>query len=114
MVCVFAEPILAPGWQAAHISFIKRLGENSFAEQLLTLVCTAVLQQATDFRNIVNGHVDAPREQRHSMAIRLSRSALRHVMNADLPYTVIQRSVHIHPTVSELIPTVFGELGPVM
>jgi pyruvate/2-oxoglutarate dehydrogenase complex dihydrolipoamide dehydrogenase (E3) component len=32
------------------------------------------------------------------------------VMNADLPYTVIQRSVHIHPTVAELIPTVFGEL----
>ena len=35
------------------------------------------------------------------------------VMNADLPYTAIQRSVHIHPTVSELIPTVFGELQPV-
>lgn len=34
------------------------------------------------------------------------------VMNADLPYTAIQRSVHIHPTVSELIPTVFGDLGP--
>lgn len=31
-------------------------------------------------------------------------------MNADLPYTTIQRSVHIHPTVAELIPTVFGEL----
>ncbi len=34
------------------------------------------------------------------------------IMNADLPYTAIQRSVHIHPTVSELIPTVFGELKP--
>lgn len=33
------------------------------------------------------------------------------VMNADLPYTTIQRSVHIHPTVAELIPTVFSELG---
>lgn len=32
------------------------------------------------------------------------------IMNADLPYTSIQRSVHIHPTVSELIPTVFGDL----
>ncbi len=32
------------------------------------------------------------------------------VMNADLPYTSIQRSVHIHPTVAELIPTVFGDL----
>jgi len=35
------------------------------------------------------------------------------IMSADLPYTAIQRSVHIHPTVAELIPTVFGDLGPV-
>ena len=32
------------------------------------------------------------------------------VMNADLAYTAIQRAVHIHPTVSELIPTVLGDL----
>ncbi len=35
------------------------------------------------------------------------------IMNADLPYTTIQRSVHIHPTVAELIPTVFGQLDAV-
>jgi pyruvate/2-oxoglutarate dehydrogenase complex dihydrolipoamide dehydrogenase (E3) component len=34
------------------------------------------------------------------------------VMYADAPYTVIQRAVHIHPTVSELIPTVLGSLKP--
>ncbi len=34
------------------------------------------------------------------------------VMYADQPYTVIQRAVHIHPTVSELIPTMLGELQP--
>lgn len=32
-------------------------------------------------------------------------------MNADLPYTSIMRSVHIHPTVAELIPTVLGNLS---
>src|SRR5579863_2338379 len=32
------------------------------------------------------------------------------VMNAKQPYTVIQRAVHIHPTVCELIPTMLGEL----
>lgn len=32
------------------------------------------------------------------------------VMYADAPYTTIQRAVHIHPTVSELIPTMLGEL----
>jgi pyruvate/2-oxoglutarate dehydrogenase complex dihydrolipoamide dehydrogenase (E3) component len=34
------------------------------------------------------------------------------VMNAKVPYTVIQRAMHIHPTVSELIPTMLGELQP--
>ena len=34
------------------------------------------------------------------------------VMYAKAPYTVIQRAVHIHPTVAELIPTMLGELVP--
>jgi pyruvate/2-oxoglutarate dehydrogenase complex dihydrolipoamide dehydrogenase (E3) component len=34
------------------------------------------------------------------------------VMNAGAPYTAIRRAVHIHPTVSELIPTLLGELSP--
>jgi len=32
------------------------------------------------------------------------------VMYADAPYTIIQRAVHIHPTVTELIPTMLGDL----
>jgi len=36
------------------------------------------------------------------------------VMNAGAPFTVIRRAVHIHPTVSELIPTVLGELQPLL
>ena len=34
------------------------------------------------------------------------------VMYAKAPYTVIQRAVHIHPTVSELIPTMLADLAP--
>jgi hypothetical protein len=34
------------------------------------------------------------------------------VMYAKRPYTVIQRAMHIHPAVSELIPTLLGELKP--
>jgi pyruvate/2-oxoglutarate dehydrogenase complex dihydrolipoamide dehydrogenase (E3) component len=34
------------------------------------------------------------------------------VMYAKAPYTLIQRAMHIHPTVSELIPTMLGELKP--
>jgi pyruvate/2-oxoglutarate dehydrogenase complex dihydrolipoamide dehydrogenase (E3) component len=33
-------------------------------------------------------------------------------MSAKAPFTTLQRTVHIHPTVSELIPTVLGELQP--
>ena len=38
--------------------------------------------------------------------------ALLDIMYADAPYTVIQRAVHIHPTVTELIPTLLGDLKP--
>ncbi len=34
------------------------------------------------------------------------------MMYAKAPYTVMQRAMHIHPTVSELIPTMLGELVP--
>ncbi len=35
------------------------------------------------------------------------------IVTAQVPYTVLQRAVPIHPTVSELIPTVLGDLKPV-
>jgi pyruvate/2-oxoglutarate dehydrogenase complex dihydrolipoamide dehydrogenase (E3) component len=35
------------------------------------------------------------------------------VMYAKAPYTVIQRAMHIHPTVTELIPTMLGEFEAV-
>jgi pyruvate/2-oxoglutarate dehydrogenase complex dihydrolipoamide dehydrogenase (E3) component len=34
------------------------------------------------------------------------------VMYCKAPYTVLQHAMHIHPTVSELIPTMLGELHP--
>jgi pyruvate/2-oxoglutarate dehydrogenase complex dihydrolipoamide dehydrogenase (E3) component len=33
-------------------------------------------------------------------------------MAARQPYTTLQRTVHVHPTVSELIPTLLGDLKP--
>ena len=38
--------------------------------------------------------------------------SLLDVMAADAPYTVVRRAMHIHPTVSELIPTLLQELKP--
>jgi pyruvate/2-oxoglutarate dehydrogenase complex dihydrolipoamide dehydrogenase (E3) component len=34
------------------------------------------------------------------------------LMYAKAPYTVLQRAVHIHPTVAELLPTMVGDLAP--
>ena len=36
------------------------------------------------------------------------------IMHAKQPYTSIQRTMHIHPTVSELIPTMLGDLKPLL
>jgi pyruvate/2-oxoglutarate dehydrogenase complex dihydrolipoamide dehydrogenase (E3) component len=40
--------------------------------------------------------------------------AIIDVMAAGAPYTVITRAVHIHPTVAELIPTLLGNLQPLL
>jgi pyruvate/2-oxoglutarate dehydrogenase complex dihydrolipoamide dehydrogenase (E3) component len=34
------------------------------------------------------------------------------VMYAKAPYTVVQRAMHIHPTVAEYLPTVLSNLEP--
>jgi pyruvate/2-oxoglutarate dehydrogenase complex dihydrolipoamide dehydrogenase (E3) component len=38
--------------------------------------------------------------------------SLLDAMYAKVPYTTIEQAVHIHPTVSELIPTLLAKLEP--
>ena len=38
--------------------------------------------------------------------------SLLQLMTGDLPYTSMQQTVHIHPTVTELIPTLLADLKP--
>jgi pyruvate/2-oxoglutarate dehydrogenase complex dihydrolipoamide dehydrogenase (E3) component len=38
--------------------------------------------------------------------------AILDVMALDAPYTALQQTMHIHPTVAELVPTLLGELKP--
>jgi len=35
-------------------------------------------------------------------------------MYSKAPYTTLQRAMHIHPTVAELVPTILGELRPLV
>jgi pyruvate/2-oxoglutarate dehydrogenase complex dihydrolipoamide dehydrogenase (E3) component len=39
--------------------------------------------------------------------------ALLDAMYARAPYTVIQRAMHIHPTVSEYLPIILDKLAPI-
>ena len=38
--------------------------------------------------------------------------SLLDLMYAKAPYTVLKRAMHIHPTVSELLPTMMNQLQP--
>ena len=38
--------------------------------------------------------------------------AILDVMSAKAPYTTFSRTMHIHPTVSELVPTMLQEMKP--
>jgi pyruvate/2-oxoglutarate dehydrogenase complex dihydrolipoamide dehydrogenase (E3) component len=40
--------------------------------------------------------------------------AILDLMYAKAPYRVMQRAMHIHPTVSELLPTILGDLKPLV
>jgi pyruvate/2-oxoglutarate dehydrogenase complex dihydrolipoamide dehydrogenase (E3) component len=40
--------------------------------------------------------------------------AILDLMYAKAPYTIMQRAMHIHPTVSELLPTMLGNLKPLI
>jgi pyruvate/2-oxoglutarate dehydrogenase complex dihydrolipoamide dehydrogenase (E3) component len=40
--------------------------------------------------------------------------ALMDAMYAEAPYTVIQRAMHIHPTVSEYLPVILAKLEPLV
>ena len=48
----------------------------------------------------------------HIFYIRKSPRPLLDLMYAKAPYTVLKRAMHIHPTVSELLPTMMGQLRP--
>ena len=48
----------------------------------------------------------------HTGCLRLQVGAHSDIMSAKDPYTAISRTMHIHPTVSELVPTMLEEMKP--
>jgi pyruvate/2-oxoglutarate dehydrogenase complex dihydrolipoamide dehydrogenase (E3) component len=95
---------------------VKRAGIPALAaKRPMTRVARAVEKgEPAGFMKVV---VDA-RDQRILGAAILGTGgdevvhSLLDVVYAGLPYTAVQRGVRIHPTVSELIPTLLGDLQP--
>lgn len=81
----------------------------------MTRVCRAVEKGETqDFMKIL---VDARTNQILGAAILGAEGdevvhSILDIIYAKASYTVTQRAVHIHPTVSELIPTMLADLAP--
>jgi pyruvate/2-oxoglutarate dehydrogenase complex dihydrolipoamide dehydrogenase (E3) component len=95
---------------------IRKSGKNALvATRPMTKVSRAVEKGETQgFMKIV---VDADSRQILGAAILGTGGdevvhTILDVMYAKAPYTLIQRAMHIHPTVSELLPTLLGDLRP--
>lgn len=95
---------------------VRRLGKQALiGKRPMTKVSRAVEKGETQgFMKIL---VDADTKQILGAAILGTGGdevihCILDVMYARAPYTTLQRAVHIHPTVSELIPTMLGDLQP--
>jgi len=111
---LYIDPPL--GRAGLTVDQVRKSGRNALVgKRPMTRVGRAVEKGETQgFMKVV---VDADTEQILGAAVlgvggdEVIHSILD-VMTAKLPYTAISRTMHIHPTVSELIPTMLGELQP--
>jgi pyruvate/2-oxoglutarate dehydrogenase complex dihydrolipoamide dehydrogenase (E3) component len=112
--CLYIDPPL--GRAGMTETEVRKSGRKALvAKRPMTRVSRAVEKgESLGFMKVL---VDA--ESRHILGASLLGvgcdeviHSILDVMYAKQPYTVIQRAMHIHPTVSELVPTMLGELQP--
>ncbi|MGE2737014.1 FAD-containing oxidoreductase [Mycolicibacterium vaccae] len=111
---LYIDPPL--GRAGMSVDDVRRSGRKALvAKRPMTRVGRAVEKGETQgFMKVV---VDAETEQILGAAILgVGGDEVVHtivdVMTAGLPYTAISRTMHIHPTVSELLPTLLQDLKP--
>jgi pyruvate/2-oxoglutarate dehydrogenase complex dihydrolipoamide dehydrogenase (E3) component len=111
---LFIDPPL--GRVGMNESEAKKSGRKIIAgKMLMTRVGRA--REAGETQGFMKVLVDADSKELLGAAILgLNGDEIVHsmldVMYAKKPYTTIQRAVHIHPTVTELVPTLLGTLKP--
>jgi len=111
---VFIDPAIA------HVGMTEKEVRESKTKALIGKMEMKKVNRATEFgqeEGFMKVFVDA--ESKHFLGatlIGLSSDEVIHaitdLMYAKAPYTVMQHAVHIHPTVSELLPTLLGDLKP--
>jgi pyruvate/2-oxoglutarate dehydrogenase complex dihydrolipoamide dehydrogenase (E3) component len=111
---MFIDPPL--GRVGMSVDEVRQTGRKALvAKRPMTRVGRAVEKgESKGFMKVV---VDAESEQILGAAILGTGGdeavhCILDVMYARMPYTLIKNSMHIHPTVSELIPTLLGDLKP--
>ena len=93
---------------------VRKSGRHALtAKRMMTRVGRAL--EKGDSRGFMKITVDADSKEILGAAILGAGGdeaihAIIDTMYAKAPYTVVRRAVHIHPTVSELLPTVRGDL----
>ena len=111
---LFIDPPL--GRVGMNLAEAKKSGRKLLAgKMLMTRVGRA--REAGETQGFMKVLVDAETKELLGAAILgLNGDEIVHsmldVMYAKMPYTTIQRAVHIHPTVTELVPTLLGNLRP--
>jgi len=111
---VFIDPSIA------HVGMTEAEVRESGAKALIGKMEMSKVNRATEFGQedgFMKVLVDAENERfLGATIIGLGSDELIHsitdLMYAKAPYTVMKNAVHIHPTVSELLPTLLGMLEP--
>ncbi len=111
---VFIDPSIA------HVGMTEKEVRESKTKALIGKMEMKKVNRATEFgqeQGFMKVLVDAETERfLGATLIGIGSDEIIHsitdLMYAKVPYTVMQHAVHIHPTVSELLPTILGDLKP--
>ena len=104
-------------WERSQINGFNCCSRVGTSSLTVGWMCTA--REAGETQGFMKVLVDAETQRILGAAILgLNGDEVVHglldIMAANQPYTVISRAVHIHPTVSELVPTLLQQLKPLI
>ena len=98
--------------QPGHLTTVRKAGQRGSVLILVIWIAFGLVSLALYFAHSMSFEMRAADNRVAGIEADEAIHCIVDVMSAGAPYTAIRRAVHIHPTVSELIPTLLGELSP--